>query len=244
MSSAIGIRAAVPSQTEVVVTLSGKPSGLLRFRAGRMPDPALSRYVKSSGTQATHRIDLPHPDMWYLWAEDDHGIGEQKAAVLLENPYADDIGGMIAAQLEEHRLGLDAYVARTFPQASMKSIQYGYAPNVVDYPSVVIANPRWSWTWFGFPYLRCWTYQFTVASMVVRPDELNTLGSAADLAGGIMKILSMRAYNKPTTPGGLRLFNVLAQTGDAQEVQIDDANFGAVGSVQWSGQFLLQDTGH
>jgi hypothetical protein len=243
VSSSVGIREALPNQTEAIVTLSGRPTGLLRFRAGRRNDSQVARYVQFTGT-GPYRVSLPHPDLWYVWAEDDNGVGEQHQAVILDNPYADDFGKMIAAQLEENRLGLDAYVRRAFPKSEMKAIQYGYAPTVTDWPSAVVTNPRWEWEWLGFPFLRLWTYRFTVASMVVRPDEQNTLGFAADLAGGIMKVLSLRDYNKVTTPGGVSLFNVLAQTGDAQEVQIDETNFGAVGSVQWSGQFLLQDTGH
>jgi hypothetical protein len=158
----------------------------------------------------------------------------------VNDPVADEIGYYLRDLLTTNIRGIEAILQGRYPKATVKQIIYGFGGNVEDYPAITVVKPRWSWTWLAFPFSKRYTYSATIACWVLHTTEQTEISYATRFAEACMEILSLPAYNKVTLPSGRKLFNVLVQSGEADETYRDDNKFEALSSLVWSAQAQLQ----
>lgn len=251
MPSALNISSIVSDVSlTALVAVSGVPIGSLSLWASRVPDVTKALPLAYTGS-GPYSVTFECPGIWYVWANDEAGFSLDRDEV--GNPLyaacfvgandtvADEIGQELQSWLWLNKQGIECVLRERYPKTTLKQVQYGFGGNIVNYPSIVIANPRWSFRWAAFPLVREWTYTFTIACLVAHAQEQSELPLAVKLSEAAGLVLNNPFHLRFSLPSGIEIYNSGAMSGDSDEFPMDDTTFVAAGSVVWTGQALLQD---
>lgn len=247
MASAIGVSEAINLHDGVSasVTLSGTPTGMLEFWAAEVADgPEFALPFTSSGTPGQYVVVLPRTNkVWAVWAKDDNGFGVQFGAVWIgvsDDPDVDAIGKWIRDRLTIAKPLMEACLQSWYPNTKLKTITYGFVGNIINFPSILIANPKYTWDWAATGFVSKWSYSFTIACMAAKSEEQTELPLVTRMAQAVMDALNIRRFSRFTLPNGLPLYYCMTREGDATEIQVEDNVFASVASCVWSGKALKQ----
>lgn len=247
MASGVAIQVAnLHDGLRALVTLNGTVVGTLHFWASRTPDVAQATQVPYVVVGSQYYVTLDHPSLWYLWAKDDNGYTASPAAVWIgisDHREANEIGERVRDILRDNRLGLEAALRQWYASATLKQVEYGFPGEILEFPSIVVLNPRYREPYRFFPYGRESTFTFTLAFMLAHADEQSQLAAAVEFARAGMLILNQPAYETLILPSGLEVNFCQAEEGECTEIDLGEMGFYSAGTLLWSGNALRQDTG-
>lgn len=247
MSTGFVIKSVVNAYDGVTVqaALDGTPQGDPVFVAGRTPDPALARLAPATLRGGVWDVSVPHPALWYVWARDAGGTTEPAAccAGLSDNPDLDLCGQKLQEILTANRPALDLALQSFFgADASVKQIVYGTAAALVKFPAILITKPTVQAEYMFMPYGRQYTYRLEIMFTLLHQDPAPMLRSAARFIGRIMEVLNQPLYEGLVLESGTPLAFCQVEEGEADETQVSENQWTAVGSCVWSGKALGQDS--
>lgn len=225
--------------------IAGGVTGNLRLLLSRTPVLAQASAVAFALAGAgQYHLLLPHPGLWYVWAQDDTGTTNAQAVWTGLEPGVSDLdlcGETLRALLEANAAGLNVALQTILPGVTTKQFVYGSATDIRDFPAILICKPRQSEEWVAFPMVKSITYTFDIMFYILHQDKGSMLRAAARLLGAAMSILNQPASESLSLPSGTPLAFCAAQSGDADDVEVETDKWVAIGSLVWSGNTLKQD---
>jgi hypothetical protein len=190
-------------------------------------------------------VRVSHPSLWYVWGRDSSGTGDPAACYvgLSDNPDLDLCGQKLQEILTANRPALDIALQSFFgADASVKQIVYGTAAAITKFPSILITKPVEQATYVFMPYGREYTYRLEIMFTILHQDPAPMLRSAARFMGRIMEILNQPAYEGLILESGTPLSFCQTKEGEADEMQVSENQWTAVGSCIWQGESQMQDS--
>jgi hypothetical protein len=247
LTSAIAIASVTNNQdgTHATVVITGTPTGSLSFKIARTPNYAKAFTATFTGA-GPYVVAVPNADGWYFWAVDNNGPCTMAAQWigLSNNPEVDLVGLQLQTILSSNELLLNAALQQWYPNTTVKQIIYGNAAIAArGFPAIMVTKPRQQWQWVAMPYVKSVDFYYEVDCLVVHSEPQMALQLANKMAGAIINILKKPDYNVIVIPSGMQLAFCTPTEGEADENQVDDTSFGAVATVLWTGNGIIQDTG-
>ena len=229
--------------------IQGVPSGALAFLASSFPEARDQLSVPYSGA-GPYTLDLPVPDLWWVWAQDSAGVsGPLPVWTSVAARWINDLGGWLRDTIDTNSLLINKVLQARFPGSSLQRVFYGYPGQTDASPRVVIDQPRFSEEWGGNAGPgdiygageKLITYFARIHCGVLHNTEVTELPQAMRLGGAVLRILARPLYNdfllpSKDRPSGLRIFNASVGQGSGQTIALEDGRYSSEVELSWSGQ--------
>jgi hypothetical protein len=184
--------------------------------------------------------------LWYIWGRDGNGYTAAPGAIWVGRSSRRDVnelGERIRDILRENQAGLEAGLRQWYVEAAIRQIEYGFPGEIMDFPSIVVLEPRFREPRTFFPHGREITYSYNIAFMLAHSDEQSQLATAVEFARSGMLILNNPAYETLFLPSGLEVNFCQTEEGECREIDLGEIGFYSAGTLVWSGAALRQDAG-
>ena len=217
-----------------VATLSGAPSGTLVFTASATPDGMDPQTIPYTGS-GPYTLTFPFTYLWFVTANDTHGPSTAKP-VWLKNiaTFLDECGMWVQNRIKMYLPAIQAGIAGTFPNTTIKQVLYGFAAQVVSFPSIVVSQPSASLNWIGTPFLAENTMSAVIAVDNQANTEITEIRMVTQIAQLIAWILNQPSNLWFTLPSGIRCYEGAAAAYRGEQMMLENGRFPAAGTVSWS----------
>lgn len=223
--SSIGIQAVVAeSNGTISVQINGSPSGSVEVwacAAGEIVAPRFALPTSAiAGRAGWYSVTAPSAGIWYLWAKDALGFSASPHAVCQEDARINQLKTWLHGLLVTNKTGIEASMQRNTPGCTLKHILQDITVDAIDYPTIVVQKPSFSFQWYQLGFGQLWTYTFQILCTAHRADEQSALSLSAAMADAVVHVLTRRDLLNPLI-GGIRYFNATASGAQGEDYAVE-----------------------
>lgn len=234
--------------------LDGTPAGTLTWVASRMPtlDHAISitgtPYVTTTDANglvtSTVTLTLPFGGLWYIWWFEGGLPAPAPEAVWLSGSDGmdlDEAGHAVRDALWANKRGIEKAVIDLYPNLTIKSMVYGSATSLREFPAIVISKPDMHFDRIATDWTSLYEYSLSITVVLLHQSEQSEIDTATRIMRAAMTILSSPYYETITLPSGLMVVSCQCAEGSATVVDLG-TRYASLASFGWYGQAMKQQT--
>ena len=229
------------------VTLNGIPTAPVYFLIGQTPDANKAVALDSDYTTVAHpyyTLTLPAPTHWYIWAVEGAESVKRPGALwigLSDRQEIDELGTALSDIIRSNFPLLDAALQQRGVPLTMKQAVYGYGGIGNDFPLALVTRPSYSRESFFAPQgwlIKC---SFTIMAFLLHTETSTEMPAGGTLTNAMSKILSTPDYQDIVLPSGVTVTGNGIGSASVEESEFDTAGFEVLCSLQWNGEYQIQE---
>lgn len=241
------------------VLIAGAPAGgpgALSLWFNRVPDPASAAAVPASalgtfaappdgGAGRVHRIALPFPALWYLWARDAAGTSQEGAVTVhrggVSAPGA-ALGALLRDLLWANRAGIAAGMREAGGSGNplddyrpqVRRVTYQDMPD--EFPAIVIYNPDEQESFVATNRLKQVDHRFTIACLIAHTDPEDQIARALQFGAAVKGILNSKDYDVLRLTDGTEVSFCQAADSRPSVESLGEYGWVSIATLDWTGE--------